>query len=135
VLGYLLIAFSILTSVAALRGWVRWLEPRAKRIKEPVELGNRDIPYGGVIIGHDRPDPFRTGCNVLAVGLCMMIPATLHVFAIRGVWRAPQVGPSYLIFYGVTLLIWLAFIGLAASAFCMHREARARRLSGRSSVD
>ena len=128
-MGYIALSLTVATSILALRFWVRFLRPRIKRMDQLSEYGNKDIPFGGAVIGSDRPDPFRTGCNLLMAGIGMLIPGGLHVFAITGFWRFPQITPTHFIAYGSSLIIWLGFLGIAAAGFLGNREARARRLA------
>ena len=128
-MGYIALSLTVATSILAIRFWLRFLTPRIKRMNELSEYGNRDLLYGGAVIGYDRPDPFRTGCNLLAAGIGMLIPGGFHVFAITGFWRFQQITPTHFILYGSTLTVWLGFLGIAAAGFLGNREARARRLA------
>ena len=104
-------------------------------MKQPDELGSRQFnPYIGFveIIGNGRPDPFRTVCNSVILGLAVLVFGIPHFLVIAKFWRDRDIGASYFVHYAWTLIWWFLVLAAPCLVFVRNREAKARRLARES---
>jgi len=124
-----LTGLSAIASALAVAAWLKFFGSRARSMKQPDELGNRQLnAFGWVwIIANERPDPFRTFCNSVVLAVGVLLAGLPHFLVIAEYWHGSGLTSLYLLHYGWTLAWWLIVLTAPCLVFVRNREAKARR--------
>ena len=120
-MGYLVLTISLLASVAAFRGWLKFFTGWLRRRRRATDIANIGVGDWPGIIGAFLPYRARQLFNLAVMALTVVLLGLPHFFVVRSFFRPGEVDPSYWFHFAWTLIWWLIVLAVPAVLAASHR--------------